>query len=53
VDDPATLDEDALIALIERVGKGRFAQALAPSVAAETCPDYMRQALEYIRDALA
>jgi putative ATP-dependent endonuclease of OLD family len=53
VDDPDTLDEDALIALIERVGKGRFAQALAPSVTSDTCPDYIRQALEHIRDAAA
>lgn len=52
VDDPDTLDEDALIALIERVGKGRFAQALAPSVTEDTCPDYIRQALEHIRDAV-
>ena len=53
VDDPDTLDENALIALIERVGKGRFAQALAPSVTSDTCPDYIRQALEHIRDAVA
>jgi putative ATP-dependent endonuclease of OLD family len=38
---------------IERIGKGRFAQALAPSVSADTCPDYVRQALEHIRDAVA
>ena len=53
VDDPDTLDEDRLIAVIERVGKGRFAQALAPSVTENTCPDYIRQALEHIRDAVA
>ena len=53
VDDPDTLDEDALIALIERIGKGRFAQALARHVDADTCPDYIRQALEHIRDAVA
>jgi putative ATP-dependent endonuclease of OLD family len=53
VDDPDTLDEDALIALIERVGKGRFAQALAGHVDEDTCPHYVRQALEYIRDAIA
>ena len=52
VDDPDTLDEDHLIALIERVGKGRFAQALAPHVSDDTCPDYIRQALERIRDAV-
>jgi len=53
VDDPDDLDEDRLLALIERIGKGRFAQALAPHVDADTCPDYIRQALEHIRDALA
>ena len=53
VDDPSTLNRGQLLALIERIGKGRFAQALAPCVAAGTCPDYIRQALEHIRDALA
>ena len=53
VDDPDTLDEARLIALIERIGKGRFAQALAAQVTEESCPDYIRQALEHIRDAVA
>lgn len=53
VDDPPMLDEARLLAYIERVGKGRFAQALAPSVTDGTCPDYIRSALEYIRDAVA
>lgn len=53
VDDLGELDEDRLIALIERIGKGRFAQALAPSVSDDNCPDYVRSALEYIRDAVA
>lgn len=53
VDDTDTLDEERLIKLIERIGKGRFAQALAPHVDEDTCPDYVRQALEHIRDALA
>ncbi|MCV0368902.1 AAA family ATPase [Filomicrobium sp.] len=53
VDDTETLDEERLIKLIERIGKGRFAQALAPHVDEDTCPDYIRQALEHIRDALA
>ena len=53
VDDPDTLDESRLIALIERVGKGRFAQALAPYVSDDTCPDYIRCSLEHIRDAVA
>lgn len=53
VDDPNSLDRDRLIGLIERIGKGRFAQALAPYVTEDTCPDYIRQALERIRDAVA
>lgn len=52
VDDTDTLDEEQLIKLIERIGKGRFAQALAPHVDKDTCPDYIRQALEHIRDAI-
>lgn len=53
VDDPDTLNEERLLALIERIGKGRFAQALAPHVSDDTCPDYIRRALEHIRDAVA
>ena len=53
VDDPDTLNEDRLIDLIERIGKGRFAQALALHVSEDTCPDYIRRALEHIRDAVA
>ena len=52
VDDTDNLDEEQLIKLIERIGKGRFAQALAPHVDEDTCPDYIRQALEHIRDAV-
>jgi putative ATP-dependent endonuclease of OLD family len=53
VDDTDDLDEERLIKLIERIGKGRFAQALAPHVSDEFCPDYIRQALEHIRDAVS
>jgi putative ATP-dependent endonuclease of OLD family len=53
VDEPAQVDGDELIALIERVGKGRFAQALAPYVSEFDCPDYIQRALEHIRDAIA
>lgn len=53
VDDPDTRDEDGLIALVERIGKGRFAQALAEHVEEDTCPDYIRRALEHIRDAVS
>ena len=53
VNDTDTLDGDRLLALIERVGKGRFAQALAQHVTDDVCPDYIRKALEHIRDAVA
>ena len=53
VDDPNQVDEDRLLKLIERIGKGRFAQALAPSVSEDICPAYIRSALEHIRDAVA
>ncbi|UPG95941.1 ATP-dependent nuclease [Luteibacter aegosomatissinici] len=53
VDDPDQVDEDRLLKLIERIGKGRFAQALAPSVSEDVCPAYIRSALEHIRDAVA
>lgn len=53
VDNPDILDSEHLLRLIERVGKGRFAQALAPHVTAETCPGYIRRALERISDGLA
>lgn len=53
VDDPDDPDEDRLLALIERIGKGRFAQALAPEVDEDTCPAYIQRALEHIRDAVA
>jgi putative ATP-dependent endonuclease of OLD family len=53
VNDPDTLDADRLLKLIERVGKGRFAQRLARRVTAARCPAYIRSALERIRDAVA
>lgn len=52
VDDTDLLDIVRLLKLIERIGKGRFAQALAPSVSEDFCPDYIREALEYICDAV-
>jgi putative ATP-dependent endonuclease of OLD family len=53
VNDPATLDNERLLRLIERIGKGRFAQTLAGFVTEDTCPAYIRNALERIRDAVA
>ena len=53
VDDLDQVDEERLLKLIERIGKGRFAQALARSVSEDTCPHYIRSALEHIRNAVA
>jgi putative ATP-dependent endonuclease of OLD family len=53
VADPATLEVGRLIGLIERVGKGRFAQRLASSATAQRCPAYIHSALKRIRDAVA
>lgn len=52
VDDPDQVDADALLKLIERVGKGRFAQRLAAEVSEDNCPDYIRRGLEQMRDAV-
>lgn len=53
VDDVDQVNETRLLNLIERIGKGRFAQALAPSVSEENCPAYIRSAIEHIRNAVA
>lgn len=50
---PGAVEPDKLLRAIERIGKGRFAQALAGSLTAEACPPYIRKALEYIRNAVA
>lgn len=52
VSDPDELDEDAFLKLVERVGKGRLAQRLADVATADECPDYIRLALERIKDAV-
>lgn len=52
IEDPATLDEERLLAWIEEVGKGRFAQSLASYVARRNCPRYIADALSWIRDAV-
>jgi putative ATP-dependent endonuclease of OLD family len=52
IDDPDVLDPARLVRLIDRVGKGRFAQLLAPTVTIAVCPRYIRRALERIRDAV-
>ena len=51
--DAAQLDNERFLRAIERIGKGRFAQALAPLVTADACPSDMRRAFEYIRHAIS
>ncbi len=53
VADPPTVDISRLLGLIERIGKGRFAQRLAAGATERRCPAYIRSALEHIRDAVA
>jgi len=53
IEDPSTLNEDRLMRWVERIGKGRFAQSLSGYVSAEVCPDYIRCALEHIRNAVS
>ncbi len=53
VADPATVDTERLLDLIERVGKGRFAQRLAGRATAATCSAYIRAGLEFMRNAVA
>ena len=50
VEEPSEVDAEELLKLIDRVGKGRFAQRLAEQVT--TCPAYIRKALERICDAV-
>ncbi|TBC89210.1 DUF2813 domain-containing protein (plasmid) [Rhizobium leguminosarum] len=53
VDDTDKLDSTKLLKWIDRVGKGRFSQKLVEQVTLpEECPDYIRFALENIRNAL-
>jgi len=53
VEDPDTLDKERLLKLIDRVSKGRFAQRLASLVDTASCPAYIREALEKIRDEVS
>ena len=51
--DPHAVDKETLLGWIERIGKGRFAQAICPFVTHETCPPYIRRALERLRNAVS
>lgn len=53
VEDHDKLDAEKLIKWIERIGKGRFAQKLSEHITVPSeCPDYIRQALERICNAV-
>ena len=49
-DDPRSLDKRRYLALIEEIGKGRFAQRLAARVAGLEPPAYIADAIEYVAD---
>jgi putative ATP-dependent endonuclease of OLD family len=53
LDDPASLDEDKFLGLVEDVGKGRFAQALAGHIQAAHCPEYMKKAFTFIQNGFS
>ncbi len=53
IEDPDTVDTDRLLSWIERVGKGRFGQSLSGHVSGDVCPEYIRRALEHIRNAVS
>lgn len=46
--DPDSLNVEKYLALIETIGKGRFAQRLASRVAGIEPPDYVRGAIEFV-----
>jgi putative ATP-dependent endonuclease of OLD family len=49
---PESLEEERFIKDIEAIGKGRFAQRLATLIGRDKCPQYVRDAILYVRDTL-
>lgn len=49
-EDPATLDAEKYLDLIEVIGKGRFAQRLASRAAGIEPPDYIKNAIAHVVD---
>ncbi len=47
-DDPDTLTEVQMLKDINAIGKGRFAQRLASRMTEGACPDYIREAIDYV-----
>lgn len=48
--DTSTVDDDVLLAMIETIGKGRFAQRLATRVGGIDVPDYIAGAINHVTD---
>ena len=48
--DPDTLDNKAFLAMVETIGKGRFAQRLASRMTGEAPLTYIRDAIRFVRD---
>lgn len=53
VNAPDTLDGARLLRMIAKVGKGRFAQLLAPHVTEDACPPYIETALRRLANELS
>lgn len=47
-DDPSSLDTEGYLTLINKIGKGRFAQRLASKIEGLEPPQYIRNAIEYL-----
>ena len=48
--DPKTLQPDKYLALIDRMGKGRFAQRLLPRISDLGPLDYIKGAIEFVAE---
>jgi putative ATP-dependent endonuclease of OLD family len=50
--DPQGADPGELLGLIDAVGKGRFAQRLAPRIVGQDPPDYLGRAIEFVMNCV-
>lgn len=48
--DPATLDEEKYLKIIDAIGKGRFSQRLATRIEGSMPPEYIAKAIEFVVD---
>jgi putative ATP-dependent endonuclease of OLD family len=51
-DDSSSLDYERFLSMIERIGKGRFAQRLIAHMGEHPPPDYIRNAIEYVASSV-